>query len=192
MPSSANLALGPGRLWWATAETADPTGIPATATTSPGAAYKEVGYTSEGSEISFEMSSDPVNVAESLDPVGYRTTARSGSCAFAMAEQTTQNLTLAFNGGTVTATGTTPNRTFKYSPPEAGSEVRRKLVWVSEDGTEMWVLRQVFQTGSVTVARRKGSEYATLPVSFAMEKPATGQAFDVYHKESRGGGITVA
>ena len=123
-------------------------------------AFKSIGYTEEGSEFSYEMSSDPVEVAESLDPVFYRTTGRNGGLTFAMAENTVRNLTLAFNGGTVTRT---TSGAVKYSPPEPGTEVRRILVWESEDGEERWVYPQVFQGGSVSMARRKGADEGDHP-----------------------------
>lgn len=189
MPSSANLALGPGKLFYAPIGTAEPTDI----TTALPVAWLEIGYTSEGSEISYEMSTEPVEVAESLDPLFYRTNSRSGTVNFAMAENTTRNLTLAFNGGTVTSTGTAPNVVWTYEPPAPGTEVRRMLLWESEDRTERWVIRQVYQTGAVGIARRKGSEYATLPVEFAIEAPATGlKPFKAMYTAARAGGATVS
>lgn len=184
-----SLSLGPGVLHEAPLGTTAPNDV----TTALDAAFKPIGYTAEGSEVSFEISSDPVEVAESFDPVFYKTTSRNGSVTFAMAELTIRNLTRAFNGGTVTATGTTPNKVFKYEPPEPGTEVRRILVWTSEDKQERWVFRQVFQGGSVQVSRRKGAEKATLPVQFRMERPAGGGApFTAYYAEARSGGYTVA
>lgn len=187
MPSSANLSLGPGRLYVAPLGTAEPTDL----VTPLPAVWSEVGYTSEGSEITYSMSADPVEVAESLDPLFNRTTSRSGTCAFAMAENTVRNLTLAFNGGTITTTGTGASQIFTYEPPQPGKEVRRMIVWQSEDGTERWILRQVFQAGDVTTARRKGATYATLPVSFALEAPATGLTpFRAIYAGTRAGGAT--
>jgi hypothetical protein len=182
------LSLGPGLLYYAVLGTA----LPTDHTTVLDPAHEAIGYTEEGSELSFEMSSDPVEVAESLDPVMYRTTGRNGSITFAMAENTVRNLTLAFNGGTVTATGTGATAGFKYVPPEPGEEVRRALVWESEDGQERWVFPQVFQGGSVTMARRKGATKTTIPVQFRLERPADGgPPFVAYYADARSGGVTV-
>ena len=284
------LSLGPGLLYYAPLGTA----LPTDHTTALNAAFLEIGYTDEGSELSFEVSSEPVEVAESLDPVLYRTTGRNGGVTFAMAENTARNLTLAFNGGTVTAYGaagtdevqtwtisgtptggtftpeiagysaipsqaynvstanlatalttaigatvtvtgtagssyvvtfpashgdvplatfvtaftggTTPSISatettkgvrsvadgFSYEPPEPGQEVRRILVWQSEDGQERWVYPQVFQGGSVTMSRRKGATKTTIPVEFRLERPTDGGApFQAFYAAARSGGVTV-
>ncbi|MDT8916296.1 hypothetical protein [Amycolatopsis sp. PS_44_ISF1] len=178
------LSLGPGRLYAAPLGTA----LPADLGTALDPAFKPIGYTEEGSEFSYELSSDPVEVAE-LDPVFYRTTGRNGTVTFAMAENTVRNLTLAFNGGTVTRT---QSGAVKYEPPEPGSEVRRVLVFDSEDGEERWVYPQVFQGGSVSMARKKGADKATVPVEFRLEKPALGGSpFYAFYDDSRDGGSGV-
>ena len=185
----AAISLGPGVLHDAPLGSTIPTDI----TTALDEAFLPIGYTNEGSEVSFEVSSDPVEVAESFDPVRYATTSRNGSVTFAMAENTVQNLERAFNGGSVTVTGTAPNEVYKYEPPEPGAEIRRILVWTSEDGQERWVFHQVFQGGAVTISRRKGAEKATLPVQFRMERPVAGGApFTAYYAGARSGDITVA
>ncbi|MBP2323353.1 hypothetical protein JOF56_003738 [Kibdelosporangium banguiense] len=179
------LSLGPGRLYYAPLGTALPTDLGTTLD----AAFKPIGYTEEGSEFSYELSSDPVEVAESLDPVFYRTTGRNGTVTFAMAENTVRNLTLAFNGGTVTRTA---GGNVSYEPPEPGTEVRRVLVFDSEDREERWVFPQVFQGGSVSMARRKGADKVTIPAEFRLEKPALGGApFKAFYADDRDGGSGV-
>jgi hypothetical protein len=183
---SGALSLGVGRLWVASLGTTLPTDL----ATSLDAAFSAIGYTEEGSEFSYEMSSDPVEVAESLDPVFYRTTGRNGTVTFAMAENTVRNLTLAFNGGTLTRT---TSGAVAYEPPEPGSEVRKILVFDSEDGEERWVFPQVFQGGSVSMARRKGADKVTIPVEFRLEKPVLGGApFKAYYADERDGGSGLA
>lgn len=49
--------------------------------------------------------------------------------------------------------------------------------WESQDSTERLVAYQCFNTGSVSIARRKGAAKATIPVEFALEAPAVGQPF---------------
>ncbi len=180
------LSLGPGRLFDAPLGTA----LPADLDDALDAAFKFIGYTEEGSEFSYEISSDPVEVAESLDPVFYRTTGRNGSVTFAMAENTVKNLTRAFNGGDVTRT---PSGALAYTPPEPGTETRRVLIFESEDGQERWVYPQVFQGGSVSLARRKGADKVTIPVEFRLEKPANGGApFKAFYADERDGGTGTA
>jgi len=188
MPSSANLSLGPGRLYAVPVGTPEPTSLTAALSTTILAG--EVGYTSEGSTVSYSLTSSPVEVAEELDPLYNKSTGRAGSVAFAMAENTVRNLTLAFNGGKVTV-GTGGEVT--YEPPAFGEEVRRMIVWVADDKSEIWVFRQTFQTGDVSTARRKGAEYATLPVEFAIEAPGGGvRPFKAIYAASRSGGVTAS
>lgn len=176
------LSLGPGRVYDAPLGTALPTDL--ASVLDPAFAF--IGYTEEGSEFAYEISSDPVEVAESLDPVFYRTTGRNGTVTLAMAENTVKNLTRAFNGGTLTRT---PSNAIKYTPPEPGTEVRRILVFQSEDGQERWVFPQVYQGGSVSLARRKGADKVTIPVEFRLEKPVGGGApFHAFYADARDGG----
>jgi hypothetical protein len=190
--NSAALSLGVGTLYWAPLGTTLPTNL--SGALDP--AFARIGYTEEGSEFSYEISTDPVEVAESLEPVFYKTTGRSGSITFAMAENTVRNLTLAFNGGTVTRNA---DGSIGYEPPEPGTEVRRVLVFQSEDYDatdktgERWVFPQVFQGGSVAMARRKGADKVTLPAEFRLEKPALGGApFKAFYADEREGGEGVA
>ncbi len=180
--NAAALSLGVGRLYYAPIGTTLPSDIG----TELDPAFKPIGYTEEGSEFSYELSSDAVEVAESLDPVFYRTTGRNGTVTFAMAENTVRNLTLAFNGGSVTRT---TSGAIAYEPPEPGTEVRRVLVFDSEDGQERWIFPQVFQGGSVSMARRKGADKVTIPAEFRLEKPALGGApFKAFYADEREGG----
>lgn len=181
MANAEALSLGPGRLYVAPVGTAAPTDL----TTALGAAWEPIGYTEEGSEFSYEVSSEPVEVAEELDPLFYRTTGRSGTVSFAMAENTARNLTIAFNGGDVSAPATDGSVT--YTPPEPGTEERRALLFESEDGEERWVWPQVFQGGNVSMARRKGAEKTTLPVEMRVEKRSGEPPFQVILAGSREG-----
>lgn len=178
------ISLGAGKIYEALLGSAEPLDI----SVAWDAAWKEIGYTEEGSEFSYEFSTDPVEVAESYDPVFYKTTGRTGTVSFSMAENTVRNLTVAFNGGTVT---TNVDGSFNYEPPEPGEEVRRMLAFESEDGTERWIFRQVFQGGSVSMARRKGADKTLLPVEFRLEKPTGAvKPFRAIYAATRSGGAT--
>lgn len=183
------LSLGAGTLYVAVPGTPEPTDL----VTAWGTDWDEVGYTEEGSEFSYEFSTDPVEVAESLDPLFFRTTGRSGTVSFSMAENTVRNLTLAFNGGKVVASGVAPNEILTFEAPEPGEEVRRMIGYESEDGTERWVWRQTFQGGSVSVARRKGADKTLLPVEFRIEKPSGSlRPFKAIYAASRSGGAVAS
>lgn len=173
MANSEALSLGPGRLYVAPVGTAAPTDMQ----TALDPAWVPVGYTEEGSEFAYELTSEEVPVAEELDPLFYRTTGRSGTVSFAMAENTARTLSIAFNGGDVSTPGT--DGSVVYTPPEPGEEERRSLLFESEDAEERWHWPQVFQGGSVSVARRKGAEKATLPVEMRVEKVSGKPPFSV-------------
>jgi hypothetical protein len=188
------ITLGPGKMYVADAGTADPTVTFAAnkIVVTPGAAFQDIGYTDNGSQITYSITSEPVRVAEELEDVAYKTTGRAGAIAFEMAEETVRNLTLAFNGGTVTTTGTGATEGWTYEPPALGSEKRRCLFWVSQDETMAFFFRQVFQTGSVTIGRRPGAEKSTIPVEFSMEKPTGQTAFKAWGAGATRGGGAVA
>lgn len=187
MGDSKHLSLGAGKLFWAPVGTAEPADL----TTAWATPWAEIGYTEEGSELSYEISTEPVEVAEELEALFNKTTGRSGSVAFAMAENTIRNLSLAFNGGKVTKTGTAPNEVWTYEPPEIGEEVRVMLGFESEDKQERWIFRQVFQGGSVSVARRKGADKVTIPVEFRLEKVSGKRPFKAIYAGARAGGAVV-
>jgi hypothetical protein len=158
--------LGPGQLRIAALGSTEPTDL----TTAWAAAWVPLGYTEEGSEFSYELSTDPVEVAEETEEIHTAVTARSITVAFASAEPTVENLKIALNGGTLT-TGT---GIVTFEPPDLGTETRVMIGFETEDAKARYVWRQCFQTGAVSVQRRKGAAKATLPMSFRVEKPAAG------------------
>lgn len=180
MGNASNISLGAGTLYVAALGSTEPTDV----TSALAAAWKEIGYTEEGSEISIEVSSDPVEVAEEIDPVLHVMAGRTVTISFAMAENTARNLTLALNGGTVSTAGGVTS----YEPPAPSAAQRVMIVFVSEDAQERWIFRQCFQAGTVSVARRKGADKVTIPVEMRAEKPSGQQAFKVLFKDSRSGG----
>lgn len=180
MGNSQMISLGAGTLYVAPLLSTVPTDV----TTAWNAAWKEIGFTNEGSEISIDVSSDPVEVAEEIDPVLHVMASRTVSISFAMAENTARNLTVALNGGTVT----TSSGVTKYEPPSPANATRVMVGFESEDAQERWIFRQCFQAGTVSVARRKGADYATIPVEMRAEKVSGSAIFTVLFKDSRSGG----
>jgi hypothetical protein len=165
----ANLALGPGILYLAPTGTAEPVDLVAT-WASVAAAWAQIGYTEDGSQFNYQLATDPVSVAEELDPISNTPTGRTMSVEFTMAEITATNLKRAFNGGTISSgTGCV-----YFEPPDLGSELRVMLGFESEDHTERWIYRQCYNNGQIQMPRRKGAANATIPVTFLLEKPATG------------------
>lgn len=166
------VSLGPGTLYIAPLGTTEPTDL-ATAWATVSANWVQLGYTEEGSEFTYETSSEAVEVAEELDPVKVALTGRSPKLAFALAELTASNLKRALNGGTITSgTGIVT-----FEPPDLGAEVRTMIGFQSEDNTERWVYRQCLQTGSLGMARRKGATKTTIACEFSLEKPPSAAIF---------------
>jgi hypothetical protein len=167
--TASALGLGPGYLYFAPLGTTEPVDL-TTPWASVSASWVTVGYTEDGSELQYNPSTSPVDVAEELDHIQVVTTGRDSTVAFAMSQITNTNMKLAFNGGVITAgTGIVT-----FEPPDLGTEVRTMLGFESEDHTERWVYRQAYQTGTVTLGRHKGANNAAISVQFALEKPATG------------------
>lgn len=141
-----------------------------------------VGATESGSQFTYSTKIDPVTVAELLDPVKYDTTERSGSMAFAMADWTLKNWSLAINGGSLTVvSGTGATSLGKYEPPDPGDEVRVMLGWEALDSTARIVMRQCINGSDVQSQFQKAPDYATIPVEFSFEFPADGsKPFSIY------------
>jgi hypothetical protein len=136
-----------------------------------------LGATAEGTEFSYSTEVAPIEVAEFFDPISYETTGRSGNVTFALASYTLTNVRRAFNGGAgaVVATGTAGAEVTTLSPPTPGTEVRVALLWESFDNSLRLHLPQVIQGGDVSMAFRKAPDLATIPVTFNLEVPASGQ-----------------
>jgi hypothetical protein len=91
--TAPNLLVDPGYLFWA------PTASTLPANTVTGSkftdawpvAWLQLGATVEGSTLSYEINVEAITVAELFDPVSYRTTARTGTFTFALAEWSLTN-----------------------------------------------------------------------------------------------------
>ena len=179
--ATPNVLTDPGYLFWAPLATALPT-MTVTGSVFTDAwpvAWLPLGATEEGSTFSYEVNVEAVTVAEFFDPVTYRTTERSGSFAFSLADWTLTNVKRAFNGGTITVTGTGATTLSEYEPPTPGSEVRAMLGWESLDNTVRLICRQTINSGTIETAFKKAPEKALLPCEFRMEKPAGAQPFKI-------------
>jgi len=173
------LATDPGYLFWAPLGSTPPanTVVGSVFTDAWPVAWISLGATEEGSNFNWQTSTEPITVAEFLDPIRYIATGRTGSIAFALASIHAVNLKRALNGGTLTTTGIGATSMTTYVPPATGQEVRAMIGWESQDATERLVCFQCFNTGQVSIARRKGADNANIPVEFSLEQPATGMPF---------------
>lgn len=175
--TAGNVQLGPGRLWVAPIGTTEP----ASASAALPSAWIAVGYTEDGTTFTVEITSEPIEVAEELDPILYVNTRRTNQLAVQMAEMTRRRLALAL------ASGITPDDATAFEPVNPGSEVKVMLVWDSNEdattgspGNRRWLFRQCSASGTIEIHRQKAPNKALLPVTFNVEKPSGLAPFKVY------------
>lgn len=170
MADSAAISLGPGTLYVTDIATADPTSASATLPS----AWRQVGYTEEGSTFEYQLTTESVFVAEALDPVRTDSTKREGKLSFSMAEMTRQNLALALNEGAAVA-----NSTALLEPGALGAELRVKIILDTQSGAR-WLFRKCFNGGQISIAHKKAPDKALIPVEFTLELPTGAAAFGVF------------
>ena len=173
--SSANVDVGVGRLWVHAYDEANvggqgtaylPTDINANSmeidpdSTPDVLGWEPIGYTEEGSTFSYEVSAEPVTVAEEIDEIATYRTSASGTVAFSFAEATARNLSLALNAGIAPSAPVTP--------VSQANEARVSIVFDAENGAR-WVFPKLYQAGSFEISNRKAPEKRLIGVEFKME-----------------------
>jgi hypothetical protein len=144
-------------------------------------AWIPIGVTKQGHSWSYKLSTDTLVVAEYLPPLKIVETGVDIGVDFEIVQVTVQNYKLSMNGGTVTTvSGTGATTLTKYGPPAVGGSVRTMLGWESEDGTERVIWYQCLQNGELKVQHQKGADSASLPVSFGVEQPSSGDSFNIW------------
>lgn len=154
------------------------TSEPTSATSVLDAAWREVGYTEDGSTFSSALTVAENEVAELLDPVSVSTTKRVSKFAFVMAQMSRRNLGLALNQG---AAVTNDNSTLE--PVALSSEVRVMLLWQSAQtgANQRRILgRRAYNTGSFEIANKKAPQKRLMGTEFTLEKPSGAAAFAVF------------
>jgi hypothetical protein len=170
-----NISIGPGRLYVAVLGTAEPT----SATSTPNVAWRAIGYTEEGSTITFDTSFEDIEVAEELEPVDVVNNKTVTMVAFSMAEVTKANMALALSGiANSTSTGS-------LSPVTPGAELAFMLMWDALDDytdpdNRRWLFRKVKSKGSIEVALQKSPNKALIPVEFQCLKPAGAGSWEAW------------
>ncbi len=167
--------IGPGKLYAAPWEDATtPPALPDTLSEALDDAFREIGFTTDGSELNYAQTVDGVEVAERVRPIRQITTGVEFTYAFNMAQINPLNLALAMNADPAEAITTGASETtFKF--PKAGGEQRCALVWRSDDDLEMLVLSKCFSGGTINIPRRKGTDPAAIGVEFNVEEYADGE-----------------
>ncbi len=177
--TTANVQLGPGRIYIAPIGTAEPTN----ASTALPSAWQALGYTEDGTTFTVEITSEPIEVAEELDPILYVNTRRTNALKIQAAEFTRRNLALALASGLVV------NDASFFEPVNPGSEVKTMIVWDSNEdptvaqggqGNRRWIFRQCSSAGTIEIHRQKAPNKALLPVTLNVEKPSGLAPFRVY------------
>lgn len=163
--------IGAGSLYVAAVGTSDPANV--AAVTGASATFREVGWTEDGSKISFQTTSENIEVEEEFYPVKTSVTAVVATVAFEMKQSTRRNLALALNIGHNEANDDT-----LLEPLTPGSEVRVKLIHITDAGG-MYIFRRCFQTGNIELANQKAPDAKKIPVTFSLEKPAGAQPWAV-------------
>lgn len=173
------IATGPGFLYYANLASALPanTVVGSVFTDAWPGAWSLLGATDDGSEFSYSVKTDDVEVAEYLDPIQVVPTGRTISMKFSLVNVSAANFKKLTNGGTITTSGSGTTLLSEFVAPALGSEVRCMIGWESQDCTERIVGYQCLQTGEISPARKKGSDKAMLAAEFRFEKPASGEPF---------------
>jgi hypothetical protein len=144
-------------------------------------AYIPVGVTRDGTTFSYETTSEDIIVAEYLDPLDTFTTGRNIGVSFDLARILDASYKLAFNGGTTsTVSGTGATLVSKLSPPTVGNEVKTGIAWESQDGTQRYFGYECLQAGNITWAANKAPNYQSLPLSFKVTQPDSGDPFNLF------------
>lgn len=185
MYDGTRVEVGPGTLYAAPLGTTEPAAV----TGAWPSGWVPLGYTDNGSTFSAAPQTATVEVEEELDPIKVVTTGRTITQAFSLAENTAKNLLISLNAGVGTpgagtglvagSTGTNPDGSIWVEPPALGTEVRVMLGWdaLPEAATggssfqERLILRQCFQTGTITQTRQKGNNKNLYTCTFTLEKP---------------------
>lgn len=194
--------VGPGTLYAAPLGTTEPTSV----TGAWPSGWVALGYTDNGSTFAAAPTTANVEVEEELDPIKVVSVGRVITMAFSLAESTAKNAAIAFNAGVGTVAGGTltglvsgvitanPDGSLDIEPPVLGQEVRIMLGWdmlpeAASTGPdfERLVLRQCFQTGTISRVRQKGNNKALFTCTFGLEKPAGAQPFKMIFPAARVG-----
>lgn len=165
--NAEQVRVGPGVLKVAPFGTA----LPVTLAETPNVAFVEVGFTTEGSNLSYTQTSDGVVVAERLRPITTIITGVDMTFDFTFAQLNPDNLALAMNAGASAISETADEVVFTW--PKSGGTSRVSIIWQSDDDLERLVLAKCFAGGDISIPRRKGVDPAAVGVTFTVEENST-------------------
>jgi hypothetical protein len=171
-----NVDVGPGRLWRAKLTATQPTNATTALVESEddGAdgEWVPAGYTETGSTFGYEVTAEPIEVAEELDEIRNQRTKALTKVTFAFAEMTATNLLMALNGGI-------DDSPTAIEPVDAEDEERIMLCFQSDAGAR-WLFRRCYNVGSVSIENKKAPAKRLIGVEFKAEIPETGKAWTAW------------
>ena len=177
VPKNA-LSFGAGYLYYSALGVSEPGWtVTGSAFVDPWTGWSLLGVTREGHELTYEINTEPIEAAEYLDPLLYVTTGRSSGMSFDLMQVHATNFRRALNGGQLSTAGSGTTLRTTLRPPVVGAEIRCQLGWESTDNTERIIALQAFQSGTITINRRKGADNASIPVEFRFEIDTNGDPF---------------
>ena len=173
-----NLLIEPGFLYWGPLLTAVTTNTATGGryTDTWGSGWVPLGPTESGTDFSYTTTVSKIEIAESYDPVAYRTTGREGHFGFALASVTADNLVRALNGAVAVVTGTGGTKSTQITPVTPGNETRSMIGWESFDSTCRIIAYQIFNSGELKLSANKSPAKVTIPWMANFEIPAAGGA----------------
>lgn len=171
--SGTNVVAVPGTLYCAPLNTSEPTSVTGAWPTG----WVALGYSEAGNVFNYKPTVSAITPEEQYVPLRNVTTAVDYDITFNLWETTARNWNLALNNGLVLNPTAQSDGTFIINPAVIGTEVRVMIGWDSlTNGTTTGtvggrlVIRQAYQTGSVAVSRRKGTNVAALSLTFTAEQ----------------------
>ena len=172
----------PGFLYWAPLASSVPTNTVSGSvfTDTWPVAWIALGMTEAGTTLTPALTVEAIEAAESIDPIGYRTTGRTSTAEFQLKNFTGTNLARALNTTASVVSGTGATLLTRVTPPAPGSEVRAMLGWESLDSTVRWVGYQFINSGDLAIAMQKVPTTGNIPFTANFEKPSATQPFDVW------------
>lgn len=173
------LLTDPGYLFYAPVGTSLPAntvvGSVFTDLWSTAGAWVPLGMTDAGTTFTPTTTISPIEAAESFDPLVYRTTARTSQIEFMLKSYTATNISRAYNGATLTVTGSTTTTLTQIDPPVPGTETRCMIGFESYDSTYRLVCFQAFNSGAMKKDFKKAPSNTAIPWVAMLEKPTSTQ-----------------
>lgn len=174
-PSNVLTTIGPGQLWVADFGTgaAEAAIVNASGALPTGATgFRMVGYTDDGTEFAYALSTDNIVVAEEIEAVGVVPTAVDMQVSFTLAEASASNMQLCLNNGSTFVGGT-------VNTPVAGQE--KLVTWVQEcPSGARWVFRKCIQGGTTGVQWKKAPDKHQIGAEFHLMKVDTNPTIKIF------------